>query len=232
MTWHHERSQELEQIPRETWATLEGIPQLSGPTMPSAGRQFSAPSPSTILKVGTGEDEATMTARGRTIMGHSVPRIDLHCYHCTAAATPKAATRHPDVSAGPSRRSCARFLCVCGLPSSPTRHPYTLFGVCRKETYDFCASRTEWDESRIRLLPTSEADAERIASLEKVQRDTAGILGWDQPVVTHADLSDRNILIDPDTLAVTGFIDWEVANIMPAYFEYACARLSGGHDPA
>lgn len=30
---------------------------------------------------------------------------------------------------------------------------------------------------------------------------------------------------------VTGFLDWEMANIMPAYFEYAAARLSGGHQP-
>lgn len=44
-------------------------------------------------------------------------------------------------------------------------------------------------------------------------------------------LSDRNILVDPDTLAVTGFLDWEMANIMPAYFEYVQARLSGAHRP-
>lgn len=80
-------------------------------------------------------------------------------------------------------------------------------------------------------MRASEADAERIADLEKVQRDTTGTPGWDRPVLTHGDISDRNILIDPDTLAVTGFIDWELANIMPAYFEYVCARLSEGHDP-
>ncbi len=75
-------------------------------------------------------------------------------------------------------------------------------------------------------------DAERAVKLERVQRDTTGAGDWDRPVLTYGDLSDRNILVDPDTLAVTGFLDWEMANIMPAYFEYVAARLSGDHQPA
>jgi aminoglycoside phosphotransferase (APT) family kinase protein len=48
----------------------------------------------------------------------------------------------------------------------------------------------------------------------------------------HADLSDRNILIDPDSLEITGLIDWERANTAPAYFEWVTANLCGGHQPA
>lgn len=53
----------------------------------------------------------------------------------------------------------------------------------------------------------------------------------DRPVLIHGDLSDRNVLIDSSTLEVTGLIDWEMANVAPAYFEYVDARLSGGHEP-
>ncbi|KAM0669345.1 hypothetical protein ACQRIT_004318 [Beauveria bassiana] len=67
-------------------------------------------------------------------------------------------------------------------------------------------------------------DTERAVDLEQVHR--AGITDaddWDRPVLTHGDFSDSNILVDPDTLAVTGFLDWGTADIMPAYFEYATA---------
>lgn len=114
----------------------------------------------------------------------------------------------------------------------PTGQPYLLFSEFGTETYVCCASRSEWDDSRIRALQEHAPDAEYTVALERVQRSTAGADDWDRPVLTHGDLSDRNILVDPDTLAVTGFLDWEMANIMPAYFEYAAARLSGGHQPA
>jgi aminoglycoside phosphotransferase (APT) family kinase protein len=48
----------------------------------------------------------------------------------------------------------------------------------------------------------------------------------------HGDLSDRNILINPKTLEITGLIDWERANLAPAYFEWVVASLSNGHEPA
>ncbi|OAL70346.1 hypothetical protein A7D00_5312 [Trichophyton violaceum] len=246
------QEQEQEKIRQETWPTLEGILQLTGPTIPSAGRQFFSPSPSTILKVGADEGEDTMTVLGRSIVGPSVPRVD--CIVTISALEshlePQQGilmSRQPGTplveiwpTLSPSQRKSikeelCRMLVRMRMPKftyygRPGRHPYTLLGVYSKETHAFCASRTEWDESRIQALRASEAGAERIAALEKVQRDTTGTPGWDRPVLTHGDVSDRNILIDSDTLAVTGFIDWEIANIMPAYFEYACARLSEGHD--
>ncbi|KAJ5895554.1 hypothetical protein N7495_007245 [Penicillium taxi] len=94
-----------------------------------------------------------------------------------------------------------------------------------------CTSRLEWDDSRVRALQAFNLDSERVATLEKIQRGTASVDDWDRPVLSHGDLSDRNILVDPYTLAVTGFLDWEMANIMPAYYEYVAARLCGGHEP-
>ena len=35
----------------------------------------------------------------------------------------------------------------------------------------------------------------------------------------------------PKTLAITGLIDWEMANILPAYFEYVAAQISPTHQP-
>jgi hypothetical protein len=113
----------------------------------------------------------------------------------------------------------------------PTRQPYLLFSEFGVETYAYCASRSEWDDSRVRALQANDPDTKRALALERVQRGTTGVGDWDRPVLSHGDLSDRNILVDPSTLAVTGFLDWEMANIMPAYFEYVAARLSGGHQP-
>ena len=42
--------------------------------------------------------------------------------------------------------------------------------------------------------------------------------------LAHGDLSDSNILIDPDTGAVTGIIDWEMAGFRPAWL----AAVGGG----
>ncbi|KAJ6779591.1 hypothetical protein PWT90_08507 [Aphanocladium album] len=94
----------------------------------------------------------------------------------------------------------------------PTQQPYVLFSELGTEKFKYAP------------------DAERAVSL--AQRGITGAGDWDRPVLTHVDLSDRNILVEPDTLAVTGFLDWEMTNIMPAYFEYFGARLSGGHQPA
>lgn len=116
----------------------------------------------------------------------------------------------------------------------PMGRPYVLASEFGSEAHAYCASRTEWDDSRIRALHASSdpgQDPDRVRALERTQRETGGVDGWDRPVLTHGDLSDRNVLVDPNTLEVTGVVDWEMANAMPAYFEYVAARLSGGHLP-
>ncbi|KAF3491892.1 uncharacterized protein GIQ15_01409 [Arthroderma uncinatum] len=256
MTLHDESSQELEEIPRETWtwSAVESLPKLTGPTVLNLIRIHYISSPTTILKFGACPSEGIMTVLARSIVGPSVPHVD-----CIITVPPKqphleswdgiVMSRQPGMplievwpSLSPSqRRTIKEEICQMivrmrkrqfSYYGRPGRKPYVLFGSYRKEEHPFCASRSEWDDSRIKAMRASEdLELDRVPSLEKIQRDTTGPDGWDRPVLTHGDISDRNILVDPQTLAVTGFLDWEVSNIMPAYFDYVNARLSGGHDP-
>ncbi|KAK4040792.1 kinase-like domain-containing protein [Parachaetomium inaequale] len=41
----------------------------------------------------------------------------------------------------------------------------------------------------------------------------------DEYVFCHNDLSQHNVVVDPDTLKITGIIDWEYAGFYPARFE-------------
>ncbi|KAF2722483.1 hypothetical protein K431DRAFT_283897 [Polychaeton citri CBS 116435] len=74
---------------------------------------------------------------------------------------------------------------------------------------------------------------DRVLALDRNQRETGaeGTALADSHVLTRGDLSDWNVLVDPSTLEVTDFTDGELANVAPAYFEYAVARLSGGYQP-
>ncbi|KAI3114940.1 hypothetical protein CBS147333_2095 [Penicillium roqueforti] len=257
MTLDGESSQEPEQLPRENWAFLPSLPLFSAPTILNIGRQFFIHSPSTILKLGADDGEGKMTALAHSILGLCVPRVI--CVVTIPIITSNALTPNriqqgvvlirqpgtPLVELWPSltllqRQTIKAELCRLlvrmrthhfSYYGRPTRQPYVLFSEFGTETYVCCASRSEWDDSRVRALQASDPDAERAVALERVQRDTTGPGDWDRPVLSHGDLSDRNILVDPCTLAVTGFLDWEMANIMPAYYEYVAARLSGGHQP-
>lgn len=257
-----ESSQEREQLPRETWLTLPSLPLFSGPTVPTVGRRFFTHSPSTMLKLDTDDGEGIMTALAHSILGPRVPRVVrlVTLPRITSdASTPNRAqqglvlTHQPGTPlvelwpslTPPQRQTVKAELCRLLVRmrahhfshyGRPTRQPYLLFSEFGTEAHACCASRSEWDDSRVRALhayasASAPDDAERAAALERVQRGTTGAGEWDRPVLTHGDLSDRNILVDPRTLAVTGFLDWEMANIMPAYFEYVAARLSGGHQP-
>ncbi|KAJ5800486.1 uncharacterized protein N7518_002554 [Penicillium psychrosexuale] len=257
MTLDGESSQEPEQLPRENWAFLPSLPLFSAPTIPNIGRQFFIHSPSTILKLGADDGEGKMTALAHSILGLCVPRVI--CVVTIPIITSNALTPNriqqglvltrqpgtPLVELWPSltplqRQTIKVELCRLlvhmrtyhfSYYGRPTRQPYILFSEFGTETYVYCASRSEWDDSRVCALQASDPDAERAVALERVQRNTTGPGDWDRPVLSHGDLSDRNILVDPCTLAVTGFLDWEMANIMPAYYEYVAARLSGGHQP-
>lgn len=251
-------AQEPEELPREDWASLPELPEFSGPTVPTlGGRRFYRHSPTTILKLGTDDGEGIMTALAYSILGPCVPRV----VSIVTIPIPNSGismskrTRQgvvvtqlpgtPLVQLWPSltpaqREAIKAELCRLlvrmrarrfSYYGRPTQQPYLLFSEFGTETFASCGSRLEWDDSRVHALQENAPDAERAVKLEQLQRGAAGAPDWDRPVLTHGDLSDRNILVDPDTFAVTGFLDWEMANIMPAYFEYVEARLSGGHQP-
>jgi len=245
-------SQEPQQLPREHWAVWASPPKLplfSGPTIPNIGRRFFKHSPTTILKHGIDEGEGIMTVLAYSILGPCVPRVVSIVTITSSSQQGLVLTHQPGMPlvqlwpslTPPQREAVKAELCrlLVRMRSSrfsyygrPTQQPYVLSSEFGTEEYAYCTSRSKWDESRVHALQENSPDAERAVNLERVQHGTTGAGGWDRPVLTHGDLSDRNILVDPDTLAVTGFIDWEMANIMPAYFEYVAARLSGGHDPA
>lgn len=50
---------------------------------------------------------------------------------------------------------------------------------------------------------------------------------WPQ-VVTHGDLSPTNIMVDPETLSITGLVDWSLAKIAPFGLELSALRLLSG----
>ncbi|KAM3516593.1 hypothetical protein NHJ13051_009762 [Beauveria bassiana] len=251
-------SQEPQQLPREHWAFLPKLPLFSGPTVPTTGRRFFKHSPTTILKLETDDGEGIMTALAYSILGPCVPHVVSVVTVPTTTSGVSALNRTkqglvlthqpgtplaqlwPSLTP-PQREAVKAELCRLlvrmrsrrfSYYGRPTQQPYLLFSELGTEKFACCASRLEWDDSRVHALQKYTPDAERAVNLERIQRSTTGAGDWDRPVLTHGDLSDRNILVDPDTLALTGFLDWEMANIMPAYFEYVAARLSGGHQPA
>ncbi|OAA52568.1 Aminoglycoside phosphotransferase [Beauveria brongniartii RCEF 3172] len=251
--------EEPQQLHREHWASLPQLPRFSGPTVPTIGRRFFKHSPTTILKLGTDDGEGIMTALAYSILGPCVPRVISIVTYPIAASGDSTLNRtkqglvlthlpgtplvHLWPSLTPPQREAVKAE-LCRLLvrmrsrrfsyyGRPMQQPYLLVSEYGTEEFVCCASRSEWDDSRVHAMQKNASDAERAVDLERVQRGgTTGADDWDRPVLTHGDLSDRNILVDPDTLAVTGFLDWEMANIMPAYFEYVAARLSGGHQPA
>ncbi|KAK8066789.1 hypothetical protein PG997_013536 [Apiospora hydei] len=50
---------------------------------------------------------------------------------------------------------------------------------------------------------------------------------WPQ-VVTHGDLSQTNILVDPETLSITGLVDWSLATVAPFGLELSTLRRMSG----
>ncbi|KAF2219684.1 kinase-like domain-containing protein [Elsinoe ampelina] len=49
----------------------------------------------------------------------------------------------------------------------------------------------------------------------------------EQYVFCHNDLSQHNVIVDPDTLKINAIVDWEYAGFYPAYFEMAVYERPG-----
>jgi hypothetical protein len=241
------------------WPTLPDLNPVTWSTLADGiGRRFFVYSPEIILKLGTDEGEAAMTELAHSLLGPVVPRLDAFV---SIAGPPAEEglliTRQPGqplVELWPSLGSEQRAEVTNSLVAllfhmreprdslnyygRPGRQPYITpseFGP--DEKHSFCRTRAEWDSSRTRALHLAAPDIglgdDHVRELERIQHATGGNGSAlvDTPVLTHADISDRNILVDPTSLQVTGFIDWELAIVAPAYYEYAAARLSGGHQP-
>ncbi|OJD10882.1 hypothetical protein AJ78_08224 [Emergomyces pasteurianus Ep9510] len=213
----------------ESWPTLPSLPPLLGPTVPTIGHRFFIHSPSTILKLGTDDGEGIMTALAHSILGPCVPRVVSVVTISSIASNALTPTR---AQQGLVLTQQPGMPLVELWPSLTTSQRQTVKAkLCHLLMHMRARHFAYSDDSRVRALHASAPDTERAVALERVQRGTTGVGGWNRPVLAHGDLSDRNILVDRHTLAVTGFLDWEMANIMPAYFEYIEARLSEGHQP-
>ena len=241
-------------------STIHDLEQLSGSTVLPFGRLL-VYDPDTILKLRTDEGEGSMTDLAHDLLGSIVPRVDAlvsisdspgnHGILITRQRGVPLVELWPSlnpVQRGKVRRSLVELL--HGMRKDvdrldyygrPGKQPYITmsqpeFGT-DDDRHDFCQNRAEWDDSRLRALrvaaPEVELSEDRVRDLERVQRGTSsrssGLVY--RPVLTHGDLSDGNILLDAETLEITGLIDWELANVAPAYFEYALLCISGGHQP-
>jgi hypothetical protein len=51
-------------------------------------------------------------------------------------------------------------------------------------------------------------------------------------VLSHEDLNQGNILVDPESSAITGLIDWEMVSIVPLWQARSFPKLFDGIDPA
>ncbi|PGH29970.1 hypothetical protein GX50_07270 [[Emmonsia] crescens] len=178
MALPNESSQEQEELSRESWPILPNLPPLLGSTVPTIGHRASDASTPTPAKQGL-----ILTRQPGTPLVELWPSL-------TASQRETVKAKLCDLLVHMRARHFAYY-------GRPTREPYLLFSEFRAKTHACCASRSEWDDSRIRALHASASDTERAVGLERVQRGTTGAGSWDRPVLTHMDLSDRNILVDP-----------------------------------
>jgi len=71
------------------------------------------------------------------------------------------------------------------------------------------------------------------SSIAQVQRNLSTLLSEEYPVVlTHGDLNEMNILVDPASGRITGVVDWAEASFYPFGFAlYALDNALGGMGP-
>ncbi|KAL6310212.1 hypothetical protein BKA93DRAFT_924484 [Sparassis latifolia] len=222
------------------------LTRLEGPTIPIIGRHFYRVPDARLLKVGGSEGEARMTVLARRVLEGTLTISTVHAFiqipdSGSAILSDRVqgvplSTLWNDISAS-QRTTIKNQLCDVLLamrkPSfeyagRPGRRPYVLPTVLASSAYDFCSDLEAWNESRARAIVGNVADARRAESLCEQQYK---LVVTDRFVLTHGDLSDRNIIVEPDTLNIVGLLDWEDANVVPSYFEYVAARLSSGHLP-
>jgi len=85
--------------------------------------------------------------------------------------------------------------------------------------FDDEESFNHYRKERVRATKGDDA-ASRVASLQK---------SGHRFVLTHGDLSDRNILVKDGK--ITGLVDWEFSGWYPEYWESVQAQVSPSHDP-
>lgn len=68
------------------------------------------------------------------------------------------------------------------------------------------------------------------STLTELEHSLPILFTWEYPqVLTHGDLSLTNILVDEDSYAITGIIDWSLTTIFPFGMELDCLFLTTGY---
>ncbi|KAK2880085.1 hypothetical protein FQN49_000599 [Arthroderma sp. PD_2] len=240
------------QLVTETWesqAILKDLTRIEGPTILIIGRRFYHYDDERLLKVGGDEDEAWMTALARRVLQDSskVPRVYSFIQMPNNSAIlmdrisgVPLSTVWDDISEEQRLNVTDQLydiLLAVRRPvfeyaGRPDHKPYILPNTeLGSDAHDFCANIEAWNASRARAIMANTVDSPQAAAFRDQQYQLVTGTAADRFVLTHGDLSDRNIIVDPDSLNITGIIDWEDANVVPCYFEYIAARLSEGHLP-
>jgi aminoglycoside phosphotransferase len=100
------------------------------------------------------------------------------------------------------------------IDKQPTRNIYNTTFVRHCGPFEDEESFDEWCLARLSGGSFQRWKWKRV--LEKQRRKSTGRF-----VLTHGDLSPRNIMVDGST--ITGIIDWELSGFYPEYVEYAVA---------
>ena len=115
------------------------------------------------------------------------------------------------------------------MGGKPTRNVYdgplgTAFGpFADEEAFD------SWCLARVWRIPLVRNVWKWLLSSEREKRrGGGGDAGAGRFVLTHGDLTPRNIMVQGNV--VTGIIDWELSGFFPEYAEYAFARLCHAHE--
>ncbi|KAK4210126.1 phosphotransferase enzyme family-domain-containing protein [Rhypophila decipiens] len=110
------------------------------------------------------------------------------------------------------------------------------FGI---DTNDFLGLYDRYIENCdtcLRLLPKlypedrpsdTKSTSERPCGLENHSKPTS-----EQYFLNHQDLNDTNILVDPETFAITGIIDWERSGVYPAWHSVGYPKFISEQDPS
>ncbi|KLP14639.1 uncharacterized protein LW94_8072 [Fusarium fujikuroi] len=104
------------------------------------------------------------------------------------------------------------------IDKQPTRNIYNTTFVRHCGPFEDEESFDEWCLARLPGGSFQRWKWKRV--LEKQRRKSTGRF-----VLTHGDLSPRNIMLDGST--ITGIIDWELSGFYPEYVEYAVAMGLG-----
>lgn len=82
---------------------------------------------------------------------------------------------------------------------------------------------------RLAILKTSPRPEVPISVLSDLEAILPRLFTGDYPqVLTHGDLSYTNILVDPESYAITAIVDWSLADVQPFGLELDCLFLMTG----